>query len=134
MVERGRFRSAIPVVVLTAILGAWCCPPESDAAHDLSQDCYTCHNIRSGQVWQNSYSIWSGKSIGMRPYSRPITCEVCHTDYGLKFNNVPANASRHPVRIIAGDNTLADNNVYGASPASIDCREMLRGAGPVAPR
>ena len=122
---QSRFRPAmlIPgVLVLAALLGM---PSGGHAAHDMNRDCYVCHNIKGGNVWQNSYAIWSGKKIGMTPYSRPITCDVCHTDYGQKFG--ATSVSKHPVRVIVLDNTLADSNVYGASPSFIDCRDCHSG-------
>jgi predicted CxxxxCH...CXXCH cytochrome family protein len=100
------------------------------AGHDLGQQCYTCHNIKSGQVWTGSYSIWSSLPIGMPSYARPITCDVCHTDYGAKFTGAASNRSKHPVRIIAGTATAADNTfgtVYGTNPAYLDCRDCHYG-------
>jgi len=112
-----------------AILLSWP-PAPALAAHDLGQQCYTCHNIKSGQVWAGSYSVWSSVPIGMPAYGRPITCDVCHTDYGGKFTGVAANRSKHPVRIIAGTATSADNTwgtVYGTNPAYLDCRSCHYG-------
>ena len=109
-------------------------PSPSPAGHEMGQQCYTCHNIRSGQVWSGSYSIWGNTQIGMSPYSRPITCDVCHTDYASKFNSTQR--SKHPVRIIAGSSTVADNTfgtVYGASPASMDCLQCHSGSPTTGP-
>jgi predicted CxxxxCH...CXXCH cytochrome family protein len=108
--------------MLAALLGM---PSGGQAAHDMNWDCYVCHNIKGGAVWQNSYSISSAKKIGMNPYSRPITCDICHTDYGTKFGST--SVSKHPVRIIVLDNTQADNNPYGSSPSFVDCRDCHSG-------
>ena len=106
---------AVSITILAAILG-W--SQIGEAAHDLGQDCYTCHNIRSGQVWQGSYSVWSGTNIGMSPYSRPISCDVCHTGYSSKFN--AASESHHPVKVIAGSTMVTDYD-NGVLLACRDC-------------
>jgi hypothetical protein len=113
---------------LAALLLLSLFPSPSPAGHEMGNQCYTCHNIRSGQVWQGSYSVYSGTPIGMSPYSRPITCDVCHTDYAPKFNNTQV--SNHPVRIIGGTGTAADNTggkLAGTAPAFMDCRDCHYG-------
>ena len=92
-------------VLLTAlVLLGW--PRTVQGAHDLSQDCYVCHNIESGQVWPGSYSIWSGKAIGMPSYTRPVTCDICHTDYGNRFR--ATSESHHPVEAITANAMTSD--------------------------
>ena len=116
------------LLVLAAVLLPALFPSPSPAGHEMGNQCYTCHNIRSGQVWQGSYSVYSGTPIGMSSYGRPITCDVCHTDYVPKFNNTQR--SNHPVRIISGASTVADNTfgkLFGTSPAFIDCRDCHYG-------
>ncbi len=106
MGDRSRWKPVLHLAMLLAssvILG-W--PTWGDAAHDLGQNCYTCHNIETGQVWAGSYSVWSGVAIGMSPYSRPITCDVCHTDYGSKFT--ASSESHHPVQTIGVGAMLND--------------------------
>ena len=64
-------RPVLPVflaILVSAFLG-W--SRTGEAAHDLGQSCYACHNIESGQVWQGSYSVWSGKPIGMPLHEVP---------------------------------------------------------------
>jgi hypothetical protein len=117
MGDRSMHRPALHALVVGVALALLCAAAPALAAHDLGQDCYTCHNIKSGQVWQGSYSVWNGLSIGMSPYSRPITCDVCHTDYGDRFK--ATSASHHPVAVIAGStmNSSYDNGVQ------IRCRD-----------
>ncbi|HQT98474.1 MAG: hypothetical protein B7Z62_06140, partial [Deltaproteobacteria bacterium 37-65-8] len=121
MGDRSQLRPALHILVVGVALTLLGVAAPTFAAHDLGQDCYTCHNIKSGQVYQGSYSIWSGLSIGMSPYSRPITCEVCHTDYGDRFK--ATSASHHPVAVIAGAtmNSSYDNGVQ------IRCRDCHNG-------
>lgn len=114
----------LAMLAVTALLGV---PSPAVAGHEMGWDCYTCHNLQSGQVWTGSYAIWSDKNIGMSPYSRPITCDICHTDYGNKFKATDGpitNRSKHPVRYIQINQTLPDNTygtVYGSNPAYLDC-------------
>ena len=121
MGDRSQLRPAFHILAVGVALALLGVAAPAFAAHDLGQDCYTCHNIKSGQVYQGSYSIWSGLSIGMSPYSRPITCEVCHTDYGDRFK--ATSASHHPVAVIAGAtmNSSYDNGVQ------IRCRDCHNG-------
>ena len=113
-----------PVHILPVLLGVFLClggPQRGEAAHDLGQDCYNCHNIKSGRVWVNSFSIWDNVQIGMPSYANPITCEVCHTDYGNRFK--AGSESHHPVAVISGTamNSDYDNGVR------ISCRDCHSG-------
>ena len=109
MGERSRFRPIVLIPLALAALASLLLPrPVGAAPHNIGNDCYACHNIRSGQVWQGSYSVWSGKDIGMSTYGRPITCEVCHANYGTgRFT--ASSASHHPVQVISGTSTATDN-------------------------
>ncbi len=106
MVNRIKFRPVcfIPVLLVFFALLGW--PSAGFAAHDLAQDCYNCHNLQSGQVWAGSYAIWSGKAIGMPSYANPITCDVCHTDYGDRFK--VTSESHHPLAVISADTMSSD--------------------------
>ena len=126
------FRGILPLPILLATAAIFLSWPSAPAlaGHEMGNQCYTCHNIKSGQVWAGSYSIWSSLPVGMPAYGRPITCDVCHTDYGARFTGVAANRSKHPVRIITGTATTADNTwgtLYGTNPASLDCRDCHYG-------
>ncbi|RJP19602.1 MAG: CxxxxCH/CxxCH domain-containing protein [Deltaproteobacteria bacterium] len=121
MGDRARFRQVhfIQLLLLFLVFLGW--PPGADAAHDLSQDCYNCHNIETGQVWAGSYSIWSGKAIGMSPYSRPVTCDICHSDYGNRFKST--SESHHPVSTIGVGAMVPDYD----NGVRIDCRDCHNG-------
>ncbi len=93
-------------------------PDRAYAAHDLTQMCGTCHSIKGGNVWAGSRSIWSGKAIGMTSYSRPITCDFCHTSYGQLFTS--SSESHHPVQVISG-NTMVSDYDYGTTIMCANC-------------
>ncbi len=110
MGEWSRFRPTVLIpLALVALVSLLLLPrPGGAAPHGIGNDCYACHNIRSGQVWQGSYSIWKDKPIGMTTYNRAITCDVCHTNYGTsRFTAL--SASHHPVQVISGPSMATDN-------------------------
>ena len=99
-------RSIVIIPLMLSLLAFLGWPQSGYAAHDLSNECYACHNIEGGQVWSGSHSIWSGTAIGMSPYSRPITCEICHSDYGNRFKST--SESHHPVAVVTANAMTSD--------------------------
>jgi predicted CxxxxCH...CXXCH cytochrome family protein len=124
-----KFRITIPILGALATLLLLLSASPARAAHDLGYQCYVCHNIKSGQVWTGSNSIWTGKNIGMPSYAHPITCDICHTEYGAKFTGT--NRSNHPVRIIAGTATSVDNTYPKNYGVALDCKNCHAGTGTV---
>ena len=118
MGDRSPYRAVLVISALLALVVALGAVPGARAGHDLGQNCYTCHNIEAGQVWSGSYSIWASVPIGMSPYSRPITCDVCHPDYGASFR--ATSESHHPVAVIA-DNTMSSDYDNGVVIRCKDC-------------
>ena len=67
--------------------------------------------------------------MGMSPYSRPITCDFCHTDYGNRFK--ATSASHHPVAVIAAT-TMSSSYDNGVVLRCKDCHNA-NSAAPAAP-
>ena len=109
------------VALLLAMLGA----EPARAGHELGNSCYVCHNIQAGTTWQGTYSIWTGKDIGMSAPTggKPIACDYCHVDHRLMFDNQSityTEKSAHPVRIIDGSTTTSYFG-YGTTVNCLDC-------------
>ena len=79
---RGRGKRIVPTAlvcgffVLAALLLPAMLPSPSAAGHDMGLQCYYCHNIRSGQVWVGSYSIWAPRPIGVSCTSELSACSA----------------------------------------------------------
>ena len=113
------------VLGLAILLGS---PRISSAAHDMGNDCYYCHSLRGGAVWDNTYSIAKSSAIGGTGEQGPVNCDFCHTDYGAKFIDPPGPVtSGHPVRTISGSSIVVQLPKLYPAGLNIDCHNCHRG-------
>ncbi|MDB4285402.1 hypothetical protein N9903_00660 [bacterium] len=82
-------------------------PLAASANHSLGLPCYDCHNLSSAQIRPGTRALWDQPKIGELTYSRPVSCDFCHTGYRDTFDGGISGSiqvSGHPVKIIEGDN------------------------------
>jgi hypothetical protein len=94
----------------------------------MGHDCYYCHSLKGGDVWDNTFSIAKSSSIGGTGDQGPVNCDFCHSDYAAKFNDNPGPVtSGHPVKTINGDITEVMFTPLYPAGVELDCHNCHRG-------
>jgi nitrate reductase cytochrome c-type subunit len=93
------------------------------AGHDMARDCYDCHSLKGGEVYDNSYAISTTSAVGPDP-AVPFRCDFCHSGHANYFDNTYLTGiyqSSHPVQLIEG-NQLISKFFNSGTATTIECK------------
>jgi hypothetical protein len=89
----------------------------------MARDCYDCHSLKGGEVYDNSYAISTTSAVGPDP-AAPFRCDFCHLDHANYFDNTYLTGiyqSSHPVQLIEG-NQLISKFFNSGTATTIECK------------